>query len=290
MPTSYGTAGKKSGSLKWKFAKVAALVAAGYASFRHYVPDSVQDYTKTKIVEQLGHEAQPNIVNAGDLKFVLESGTAPTIMGEKTETVFDSRTNLMDEWYACMGRHEFLMSNKDNADQFNKWLSQLNDLRGKSIEEKCKGVDALIDRQIAYALDPQTYGKVEYFASPIETLKNGQGDCDDFAILKYYALRYLNVPVERMFITAVATPDANDQFGDRLDHCVLLVDTREPGLLTQAWEALSGRNKTNLMILNNDASVTGHLIKENEAKMKPHFAMNEKGVFNIPKNSGLKWR
>jgi predicted transglutaminase-like cysteine proteinase len=290
MTTSYFNKPKKT-SLKWQFAKVAAVVAAGYASYRQFVPDAAQNYLRNQVVEMAGHDSNPQAVNPRNLSFRFERDNAPVVMGEKTDSVFESRVNLMDEWYACMGRHEFLMGVSENRESFDKWLSQLNNLRGKSIEEKCAGVDALIDRQIAYALDPATYGKVEYFASPVETLKNGQGDCDDFAILKYYALRYLNVPAERMLITAVATADPRTQrIGDTVDHCVLIVDIREPGVLTRAWEGTFGTPKTSLIVLNNDQSVTGHLTKENEAQMRPHLAMNEAGIFHIPANSGLKWK
>lgn len=43
----------------------------------------------------------------------------------------------------------------------------------------------------------------DYWASPQETVSSGGGDCEDFAIAKYFTLKYLHVPEERLRITYV---------------------------------------------------------------------------------------
>jgi len=47
------------------------------------------------------------------------------------------------------------------------------------------------------------WGARDYWATPLETLGRGQGDCEDFSIAKYVTLGLLGVPLERLRITYV---------------------------------------------------------------------------------------
>jgi len=67
-----------------------------------------------------------------------------------------------------------------------------------------------------YRLDQENWGKREYWASPPEFVKKS-GDCEDYAIAKYYALRELGVPANAMRIVAV-----KDNIR-RLGHAILVV-------------------------------------------------------------------
>lgn len=67
-----------------------------------------------------------------------------------------------------------------------------------------------------YRLDRENWGKREYWASPPEFVKKS-GDCEDYAIAKYYALRELGVPASSMRIVALM-----DNIR-RLGHAVLVV-------------------------------------------------------------------
>lgn len=44
-----------------------------------------------------------------------------------------------------------------------------------------------------YAKDIDQFGKSDYWMTPKEFLASGEGDCEDFAIAKYYALKELGV-------------------------------------------------------------------------------------------------
>jgi predicted transglutaminase-like cysteine proteinase len=37
------------------------------------------------------------------------------------------------------------------------------------------------------------YGYADFWASPLQTLSSGAGDCEDYAIVKYVALRHLGI-------------------------------------------------------------------------------------------------
>src|SRR5262249_60448434 len=54
-----------------------------------------------------------------------------------------------------------------------------------------------INRAVNMAIRPVSdwaqYGLADFWASPLQTLTNGAGDCEDYAILKYAALRELGI-------------------------------------------------------------------------------------------------
>lgn len=56
--------------------------------------------------------------------------------------------------------------------------------------------------QIEYSLDQDTYGLMEYFATPREMLDRGMGDCEDYAIMKMHLLLMAGFPPSDMFLLA----------------------------------------------------------------------------------------
>lgn len=56
---------------------------------------------------------------------------------------------------------------------------------------------------ISYSSDKDTYGVTDYWATPFEFLSNGEGDCEDYVIAKYFLLIHLGIPSNKMFITYV---------------------------------------------------------------------------------------
>lgn len=51
--------------------------------------------------------------------------------------------------------------------------------------------------------DIDHWGVEDYWATPLETISTNGGDCEDFVIAKYFTLKYLHVPEERMRMTYV---------------------------------------------------------------------------------------
>ncbi len=54
-----------------------------------------------------------------------------------------------------------------------------------------------------YLLDIRHWGHDDYWATPAEFLASNGGDCEDYAIAKYFALKEVGVPIERMRIVYV---------------------------------------------------------------------------------------
>lgn len=55
-------------------------------------------------------------------------------------------------------------------------------------EDKLRRVNEFFNRHIQFGEDQQIWGQGDYWASPMETLAKGKGDCEDFTIAKYFTL------------------------------------------------------------------------------------------------------
>lgn len=73
-------------------------------------------------------------------------------------------------------------------------------------------VNQFFNRRIFFREDLEVWGQVDYWASPLETLVRGQGDCEDYAIAKYFALLSAGVPPAKLrlvYVRAVLGPPAS---------------------------------------------------------------------------------
>lgn len=86
---------------------------------------------------------------------------------------------------------------------------------------KLQAVNSAVNAFIGYAADEKVYGRLDYWATPEETLARGEGDCEDFAILKMAALRTVGVPTQSMSLVVLRDRRRN------LYHAVLAVSTSQ---------------------------------------------------------------
>ena len=82
------------------------------------------------------------------------------------------------------------------------WDKMLDKYKDESILKKLKGVNDFFNK-IPYRTDPKHWKKRDYWATPFEFLGSGAGDCEDYAIAKYFSLRKLGVPEEKLRISYV---------------------------------------------------------------------------------------
>lgn len=69
--------------------------------------------------------------------------------------------------------------------------------------EKLKTVNAFFNRQLRFVDDRRNWSQTDYWATPVEALVKGAGDCEDYSIAKYFTLRRLGIPAEKLRITYV---------------------------------------------------------------------------------------
>ncbi|CAD7847591.1 MAG: hypothetical protein [Olavius algarvensis Delta 4 endosymbiont] len=65
--------------------------------------------------------------------------------------------------------------------------------------------------QLEFSPDMDTWQKKDYWASRLEFLGKGQGDCEDFAVAKFLTMVQLGVPEQKLFLTyvkAIGYPEA----------------------------------------------------------------------------------
>jgi predicted transglutaminase-like cysteine proteinase len=114
------------------------------------------------------------------------------------------------------------------------------DATGADEAGKLKAVNDFYNQRLAYREDIDNWGQLDYWASPLESLGKGAGDCEDYAIGKYFTLTSLGVPharlrmvyvrasiagapngfVAHMVLAYYATPDAEP----------LVLDNLQPGI------------------------------------------------------------
>ncbi len=90
-------------------------------------------------------------------------------------------------------------------------------------------INSALNDAIRYQSDLAHHGVVDLWSTPIETLKDGTGDCEDYAIAKYVALLQAGLSAEDLKVLLVRDTTSNE------DHAVLTV--RQDGL----WLVLDNR-------------------------------------------------
>ena len=69
------------------------------------------------------------------------------------------------------------------------WIAEFDALRGQDRLTRIEAVNRLVNT-LPYKRDAANYGRPDYWATPLEFL-GGAGDCEDFALFKFFALRRL---------------------------------------------------------------------------------------------------
>ncbi|MBH9553161.1 transglutaminase-like cysteine peptidase [Inhella gelatinilytica] len=60
--------------------------------------------------------------------------------------------------------------------------------------QKVRSVNDFVNGRLEWTDDQTVWGMVDYWASPLETLDKGRGDCEDLAMAKYFMLLAEGVP------------------------------------------------------------------------------------------------
>jgi predicted transglutaminase-like cysteine proteinase len=104
---------------------------------------------------------------------------------------------------------------------FTAWQSMMDVVKDKSSDDKIKRVNEFFNRRITWGDDQAIWSQLDYWATPIDTLGRGMGDCEDFAIAKYYTLVNLGIPVAKLRLVYVKAKNGNGTSGGEQAHMVL---------------------------------------------------------------------
>lgn len=78
------------------------------------------------------------------------------------------------------------------------WLQTVNSAKSLGEQAKLTQINNFINRNIAFENDFGIWQQSDYWATPLETIGQGRGDCEDFAIIKYVSLRMAGVPSNKL--------------------------------------------------------------------------------------------
>jgi len=107
--------------------------------------------------------------------------------------------SFVDETMLLRLNQQYGSQAKKRGMALNLLLKKLTD---KSINEKLTEVNRFFN-QFEYKEDSKLWKQKDYWATPEEFIGLSAGDCEDFVVAKYFALRSIGVPDKRLYLTYV---------------------------------------------------------------------------------------
>jgi predicted transglutaminase-like cysteine proteinase len=174
---------------------------------------------------------------------------ADSIFG--TKELHSSNLNMFPKWRDALRRFDTeLRTCAATACKAKEWNAFIDGVRNSSREEQVRAVNREMNDK-PYVTDPVNWHMADYWATPLQFLRK-DGDCEDYAISKYMALKALGFRVEDLRI--VVLQDTN--LG--VPHAVLVV-------------FLQGR----ALVLDNQ--VSGIVPADSIHHYHPYYSINEDG-------------
>jgi len=81
-------------------------------------------------------------------------------------------------------------------------INLLAELSDKEVEEQLTKVNFFFN-QFRYQDDIKQWKQKDYWATPEEFIGHNSGDCEDYVVAKYFALRSLGIPDKHLYLTYV---------------------------------------------------------------------------------------
>jgi len=117
-----------------------------------------------------------------------------------TNEIHSSNLKMFPKWRGMLRLFE--KERKSCApDECRQWDALITRLRGLDLMAELREINTEMNKR-PYVPDAVNWSLPDYWATPFEFLQKG-GDCEDFAIAKYMALRDLGVPVASMRVVVL---------------------------------------------------------------------------------------
>lgn len=173
--------------------------------------------------------------------------------------------HFQKDWQALLARHNATAAFAPTTTLLPgpvlaQWKAVISRMPAMKADEKLRTINGFFNNWSSEP-DIKNYGQEEYWASPEEFLTKGGGDCEDYAIIKYLALRYFSWPAQDIWIVFV------DDRINKGKHAVL-----------------AARMNDKIFILDNLSRPAYLLIPEKQyaGQVTPLYALNEQGVWIFP--------
>lgn len=145
----------------------------------------------------------------------------------------------------------------------NLLIETIKNNQNKNDQEKLEIINKFYNEQLKYESDIVVWGVIDYWATPLESLNKGAGDCDDYAIGKYFALKKMGIKTQNLRLVYVKYYDGEVI----LAHMVLTYQ----------------KGDGNILILDNLDEKIKKI--EDRKDLTPVFSFNDEGVYINFKNS-----
>ncbi|MHC8390897.1 cysteine protease LapG [Pseudomonas sp. MDT2-39-1] len=89
------------------------------------------------------------------------------------------------------------------------WSQMLKSELNQPEREQLNAVNRFFNQQLSFQDDTRIWRQTDYWATPEESLIKGAADCEDYALAKYFSLRQLGIPSEKLRITYVKALNQN---------------------------------------------------------------------------------
>jgi len=152
---------------------------------------------------------------------------------------------------------------------FEKWHAELSKSQTLSNQEKLVRINEFFNRSIQSNDDQIIWGQSDYWATPMETLAKGSGDCEDFSIAKYFSLIHVGISIEKLRLVYVKARIG----GPHSD-------------ITQAHMVLAYYEMPNAEPLILDNLITDIRTASRRSDLLPIFSFNSQGIWGSTTSSG----
>jgi predicted transglutaminase-like cysteine proteinase len=92
---------------------------------------------------------------------------------------------------------------KEAPARFTAWEELIHNDKSPSDREKLSKVNHFYNSRIRFVSDIELWGVQDYWATPIEFLCKNAGDCEDYAIAKFFTLKAMGVAEDKLNIAYV---------------------------------------------------------------------------------------
>jgi len=96
----------------------------------------------------------------------------------------------------------------DSLERIKSWQSMKEKAKDEKLLTKLKIVNDYFNK-LSYSSDIKNWNRSDYWATPYEFLSLGAGDCEDYAIAKYFTLKELGIEDDKLKLTYAKLSKSN---------------------------------------------------------------------------------
>jgi predicted transglutaminase-like cysteine proteinase len=150
----------------------------------------------------------------------------PNLFGTVAVATSQTPANWVD--HVSMNTHTFeacMETNSACGGDAASWRRTVENLADDPLRQRLERANVFVNNQIRFRSDASATGQRDSWISPDQLFRTGRGDCEDYALAKYWLLSAAGVPEEDMFVMVVSDLIA------RADHAYLAVRVGESFVL-----------------------------------------------------------